>query len=65
MKLDRFRVVGSSIFHSISMGRHKLFSKDYAQHLMNPGGNLYDKRIDFKNWVGVVLAFLFYEQKLV
>ena len=29
------------------------------------GGNLYDKRIDFKNWVGVVLAFLFYEQKLV
>ena len=49
MKLDGFRVVGSSIFHSISMGSQKLFSKDYAQHLMNPGGNLYDKRIDFKN----------------
>ena len=32
---------------------------------MNPGGNLYDKRIDFKNWVGVVLTFFFYEQKLV
>ena len=31
---------------------------------MNAGVNLYDKRIYFKNWVGVALAFLFYEQKL-
>ena len=31
------------------MGRQKLFSKDYAPHLMNQGGIEYDKRIDFKN----------------